>query len=111
MYEEYELLNYEFPTKEEGNGSLRCKRERMRKNYFRLRRLAENSNCWDVCSYRDANGDWCKRDEAIRMKRYYKTRDWKYLKHQCNRKFRRTKLVTSNRGMQHKMTELWWMYY
>jgi hypothetical protein len=110
MYDEYELLNYDFPTKEEGNGSLRRKRERMRKNHFKLKQLVEYGG-WDVCSYRDADGEWCRREDAIRIKRYYKTRDWKYLKHQCNRKFRRTKLVTSHRGVQHKMTELWWLYY
>ena len=107
MYEE--LLDVEFPTKEE-MGSLKNKRERLRKNYFRLKRLADNSARCDVCSYRNADGEWCKREDAIRMKRYYKSRDWKYLKHQCNRKFRRTKLVTSSRGAQHKMTELWWAY-
>jgi NAD+--asparagine ADP-ribosyltransferase len=108
MYEEE--LDVDFPTKEE-LGSLRNKRERLRKNYFRLKRLADNSAGYDVCSYRNADGEWCEREDAIRMKRYYKSRDWKYLKHQCNRKFRRTKLVTSSRGAQHKMTELWWAYY
>lgn len=111
MYEEYEYLNYEFPTKEEIS-SLRKKRERMRKNYFRMRRLVENPHCWDVCCYNDNYGNWCKRDEAVYMKRYYRRKnESKWLKQQCNRKFRRKGIVTSKRGAQHKMTEFWWMYY
>ena len=110
MYEEYEYLNYEFPTKEEIS-SLRKKRERMRKNYFRMRRLVENPHCWDVCCYNDNDVNWCERDEAVYMKRYYRRRESRWLKKQCNRKFRREGIVTSSRGAQHKITEFWWMLY
>ena len=111
MYEEYEYLNYEFPTKEEIS-SLRKKRERMRKNYFRMRRLCEESESFcGGANYADQNGNWVERKDAVYMRRWYRNQCSTWVKKLCNRKFRREGIVTSSRGAQRKMTEYWWMMY
>ena len=109
MYEE-ELLDVEFPTKEE-MGSLRKKRERMRKNYFRMKRLCENTDSFvGGANYADQDGNYVERKDAVYMKRWYRGSRSRWIKKLCNREFRRKGIVSSSRAIQHKMTEYWWIY-
>ena len=61
-------------------------------------------------NYANQDGDWVERKDAVYMKRWYRGSRSKWIKKLCNRKFRRKGVVSSNRAIQHKMTEYWWIY-
>ena len=101
----------EFPTKKEF-GSLERKRRAIRKEHYKLIRLAGMECYYCGVYYVDRRGECCEKDEAVRIKRFWRGKRSRLIKKNCNRQFRRQKalrmLISNKRGLYRKSTEFWW---
>ena len=103
----------EFPYKDEF-GSLVRKRKALRIEHFKLLRMTHGQWYPSGAYYVGRDGYSCNKDEAIRLKRSWRGKRSKFIKKNCNRKFRRSSklnmIVSRHKNIMHKATEFWWEY-
>lgn len=96
---ELEVINEEFPTKEQTNGSLGRKRTALKKKYLKNKKLHNShSHFGYVSTYYmlDKNGNFTRNiEDAIRFDRIYRPKTSKKVKSYCNRRLRRSSKLNS----------------
>lgn len=103
------IENETFPTKAEASGSLKRKRNGLRKERFRIKRLMPLTR---YASGVESFGKNHKKDEEnpVYYKIKHKPRKHAYFKRKLNRRFRRNRKFANvaNRSFARKMTDDWY---
>ena len=100
----------EFPEKSYF-GSLSRKRQAIKVEYRRLRRVNRCCSCWGTVYPVNSNGEYDV--NGNRYKRSYRGSRSKYLKKRCNKQLRSSRLRNLRLigNVYRKATEFWWELY
>lgn len=107
-------MDDDFPLKADF-GTMRRKRNGMRVEQRNLMRISKvnhwRTNVWWV----NECGNFCKPENAVRLKKLWRSQGSHRIKKVCNRRFRRLNnlkmIVSPQKHMHRKATEFWWEYY